>query len=112
MELSNLKCIPCEGNTPALTINEITPLLHKLNDWHIENKKLAKNFKLKNFKEVIDLTNQIASLAEKENHHPDLKIHSYNQLKISLTTHAIKGLSKNDFILAAKIDQLWPDSNN
>ena len=70
--------------------------------------KLTRNIKLANFKEALALVNQIGDLAEQEGHHPDLTIHSWNQVRIELYTHSIKGLSENDFILAAKINQLLP----
>ncbi len=70
--------------------------------------RLTRSIKLANFKEVLALVNHIGDLAEQEGHHPDLTIHSWNQVRIELYTHSIKGLSENDFILAAKINQLLP----
>ena len=72
----------------------------------MDNTKLVRDIKRANFKEVMALVNRIADIAESEGHHPDLYIHGWNKVEITLTTHAIKGLSENDFILAAKINEL------
>ncbi len=80
--------------------------LHK--DWKLssDSKSLSREMKFKDFAQTIQFVNKVAALAEKEGHHPDLNIHGWNHLGIVLSTHAISGLSMNDFILAAKIDQL------
>ena len=80
-------------------------------DWIVENtkrkiKKLVREFKFKNFIKALDFTNRVGKLAEVQGHHPDIYIHSYNKVRIKIWTHEIKGLHKNDFILAAKIDKL------
>lgn len=75
-------------------------------DWEVmENKKIRHEFKFKNFSEAIKFVNKVADLAEQENHHPNIHIY-YNRVVIDLTTHNIKGLSENDFIMAAKIENL------
>ncbi len=108
MSLTEKHCKPCEGSTPALTSVETTPLLAEVTSWHmIEDKKLEKTLVFKNFKEALGFVNKIGEIAERENHHPDLYLFDYKKLKISLSTHAIKGLSENDFIMAAKIDELF-----
>jgi 4a-hydroxytetrahydrobiopterin dehydratase len=105
-DLSNKKCLPCEGGIPSLKKNEAEKYLLQLKGWRINsNKKITKKFHFVNFRHTMDFVNKIATLAESERHHPDMYI-SFAQLKIELQTHAIKGLSENDFILAAKIDQL------
>lgn len=80
--------------------------LHK--DWKLSSrgKVISREMRFKNFLENVKFVNRVAKLAEKEGHHPDLNIHGWNKLTITLSTHAINGLSMNDFILAAKIDQL------
>ena len=105
MALHQKKCKPCEGGTPPLNIDECKRLLNQLKSWNLKNSIIEKKFKFKNFTEAMDFVNAIARLAESEGHHPDIHI-SWNQVKITLTTHAIKGLSENDFILAAKIDRI------
>lgn len=73
--------------------------------WEMEEDAIKRKFKFKDFKAAMTFVNRVAEIAESENHHPDIKI-SYNKVKIKLSTHAIKGLSENDFIVAAKIDKL------
>lgn len=111
--LSNKKCIPCQGGMPPLTEDEIKKYLPQINsDWQIlparaggDNKKIHKEFKFNNFKEAIEFTNKVAELAELENHHPNILI-NYNKVEIDIWTHKIDGLHENDFILAAKIDRI------
>lgn len=105
-DLINKNCLPCEGGVPPLERNEAIKLLKHLKGWKIiSNKKIVKEYHFVNFKHTMDFVNKIAVLADAEKHHPDMFI-SYALLKIELRTHAIKGLSENDFILAAKIDQI------
>lgn len=106
MELEYKKCKPCEGGMPTLSQTEIVKLKAQIkNDWKLLDNKLIKEFALINFKHTMDLVNRIASLAEEEGHHPVMHVY-YNKLIIEIWTHAIKGLSENDFILAVKIDKL------
>jgi 4a-hydroxytetrahydrobiopterin dehydratase len=107
-KLSEKKCIPCEGNTPALLPHEAKEMLAQLHsDWMLidDAHMLARSFHFKNFKQVMTFVNAVAAVAEEEGHHPDLAV-SYDTVGIELTTHAIAGLSENDFILAAKIDEI------
>jgi len=100
-------CVPCEGGTLPLTKNEYSQYLPDVPGWTVINeKKLEKDFSFKNFKEALDFVNKVGDIAEQEGHHPDIFLHNWRKVQISLTTHAIKGLSENDFILAAKIDAL------
>ena len=81
--------------------------MSQINDWSVvDNKQIEKEFIFKNFVEGLAFTNKVGAIAEAEGHHPDIFIHDYKKVKITLSTHAIGGLSANDFILAAKIDQL------
>jgi 4a-hydroxytetrahydrobiopterin dehydratase len=105
MELASRKCKPCEGGTPPLDEKESGRLIVQVQGWKLENKTIQKSFKFKDFAEAMKFINKVADLAEKEGHHPDIHI-SYNRVKLDLTTHAIGGLSENDFIFAAKIDRL------
>ena len=104
--LSQEKCVPCEGGTEPLTAEEIITLLSDIEGWQQEDKKIWREFKYKNFVQAVDFINRIADVAEYEDHHPDLYLHDYNHVRVELMTHAIKGLSRNDFILAAKINQI------
>lgn len=106
IELHQKKCIPCEGYEKPLQAEQVARYLTQVDGWEVvANKKIRKNFKFKNFKEAMVFINQIANLAEEEQHHPDIYIF-YNLVSIELHTHAISGLSENDFILASKIDKL------
>lgn len=106
-ELIQQKCIPCEVGGKPLKADEIAQVLPQLEEkWVVvDNKKLTRDFKFKNFVENIKFVNKVADLAELEGHHPDLHVH-YNKLTIELWTHAVGGLSVNDFIVAAKINTL------
>lgn len=107
-KLAEKKCVPCEGGIPPFGAEQIKEYLVQLSsEWEVlDNKKIKKQFKFKNFKEAIAFVNKIAELAEQEGHHPDIRLFGYKNLEIELSTHAIGGLSENDFILAAKIEQL------
>ena len=102
------KCVPCEGGTPPLKGEQIQKYLDQLKGgWEVEGEKeIQKKFNFKSFRESIDFVNRVANLAEEENHHPDIHIR-YRNVTLDLSTHAIGGLSENDFILASKIDLLY-----
>ena len=105
-ELSAKKCVPCEGGTLAMSPAETNQYLSKVLGWElIDNIKIQKEFKFKGFKQSLDFVNKVGSLAEQEQHHPNITI-IYNKVRITLSTHAIGGLSQNDFIMAAKIGQI------
>ncbi len=107
-ELSKKKCVPCEGNVPPLTVEKAEALMKELSEgWMLVDhaSMLAKHFHFKNFGETMEFVNKIAAIAEAEGHHPDLSV-SYADVGVELMTHAIGGLSENDYILAAKIDEI------
>ena len=108
-DLTKKKCVPCEGGVKAFDYSEIHKYQKKVNGWNIINSNdiylLEKKFIFKNFLESQKFVNQVGKVSEEENHHPDI-IFGWGYAKINITTHAIKGLSENDFILAAKIDQI------
>lgn len=92
---------------PPLTPKEIKPLLEQLSGWKVlENKAIEKDYTWKDFSQALDFLNKVGEIAEAEGHHPDMLLHGWNKTKITLSTHAIGGLSENDFILASKIDEL------
>ena len=105
MELSKQKCVPCEGGISPMAEEEVAEYTKKVKGWVTDNKKINKTFKFADFKEAMKFVNEVADLAESEGHHPDINI-SYNKVEIILWTHAIDGLSTNDFILDAKIDEI------
>ena len=109
-DLLNKKCAPCEGGVLPFDISEIHKYQKKVDGWSInKNRKdiffLEKNFTFKNFKESQNFVNNVGVISEEEEHHPDI-FFGWGYAKINITTHAIKGLSENDFILAAKIDKI------
>ena len=108
IELTQKKCQPCEGTTKALSLNEAKTFLAKVNNWKLDDhaQVISRDYVAKNFMTAIDFINKVAQLAETENHHPDIHLVGYRKLRIDLSTHAIGGLSENDFIVAAKIDRL------
>lgn len=105
--LSQQKCVPCEIGTPPLTKSEYELLLKELKlQWEVvECKEIKHEFRFKDFNEAMSFVNKVAEIAESEGHHPDIYIY-YNKVVLSLMTHNIKGLSENDFILAAKVETL------
>jgi 4a-hydroxytetrahydrobiopterin dehydratase len=107
MELKNKKCKPCEGGMPPLKKEKIAEYQKQINtDWKlIDNKKISKDYAFVNYRHTIDFVNRVADLAEEEGHHPVMHVY-YGKIQIELWTHAINGLSENDFIMAAKIDSL------
>ena len=107
-DLAARHCVPCEGGTPPMTRAEAERYLAQVAGWQLvegEPLKIARGVKRKDFAEAMAFVNSIADLAEREQHHPDICI-SWNRVKLELFTHAIGGLSENDFIMAAKIDEL------
>ena len=116
--LAGRKCKPCEGGVAPLPPSAAEALLRDVKGWelvdlpaapgaaHPGGKALRKTVKCKDFLDAVSLIQRIAPVAEAEDHHPDLHLTGYRTLAIELSTHAIGGLSENDFILAAKIDQL------
>ncbi len=107
-QLTRKKCVPCEGGVPRVEKEEAARLLDGLTGWALTDDaiRIRKSWRVKNFMAGIDFFNKIAALAEDEGHHPDLHLVGYRDVTIELWTHAIGGLSENDFILAAKIDQI------
>jgi 4a-hydroxytetrahydrobiopterin dehydratase len=107
--LAERSCVPCGRGTPPLTPAQVAPLLAQLEGWRIEDagghQQLAKAFSFRDFVGAVDFVNRITPVAEAEGHHPDLLV-SWGRVGVQLWTHAAGGLTENDFILAARIDQL------
>lgn len=100
-------CKPCKGDVPPMKGEDLAAYRRQLGEgWNVIGEHhLEKEFKLKDWREAVALTNRIAELADQEDHHPDVTL-SYGKVKVTLLTHKINGLSENDFILAAKIDRV------
>lgn len=109
MDLTKLKCVACEGGEPPLTAEEIEALKPQVPTWEVHtvdgHPSLGKTFTFKDFVGSIDFVNKVKDVAEGEGHHPDLSIH-WDTVRVENWTHATGGLHQNDFILAAKIDQI------
>jgi 4a-hydroxytetrahydrobiopterin dehydratase len=107
-ELCAKKCLPCEGGVAPYSPEEAQQQIQKLAGWQLvkNGQRIRKEWTVKNFMAGMDFFGRVAKLAEDEQHHPDLHLEGYRNVAIELWTHAIGGLSENDFIVAAKIDEL------
>jgi 4a-hydroxytetrahydrobiopterin dehydratase len=105
MELAQKHCVPCEAGTPPLDAATVAERAVQVPEWSVvDNKKLLREFKFKDFIEAMKFVNDVAAIANAEGHHPDIYIF-YNLVRLELSTHATHGLSDNDFILAAKVNE-------
>lgn len=106
-ELSRQKCVPCRGGDPALTESEVDELQPQIPEWqivvHDDIPRLQRTFKFKSYAQAVEFTNEVASIAEEEDHHP-LIVLEWGKVTVQWWTHVVKGLHKNDFIMAAKTD--------
>ena len=107
-ELKSRQCQPCEGGVPRVPVEEAQRLLRDLHGWQLRDDGtcIRREWVVKDFQAAIEFLNRVAELAEQEGHHPDLHLTDYRNIAVELSTHAIDGLSENDFILAAKINEL------
>ncbi len=107
MGLADQKCAACEGITGKLSAEEINKHLRQTPGWElVHDNMIQRSFAFANFVHAMDFANEIAKIAEQENHHPELHI-SWGKVRVELTTHSVGGLSTNDFIEAAKINRAW-----
>ncbi|MBI2013411.1 MAG: 4a-hydroxytetrahydrobiopterin dehydratase [Candidatus Colwellbacteria bacterium] len=110
MNLVNKKCVPCKGGTPPIEYGEAKKLHEQIPSWQLIEEykiwRLKKTYKFKEFAQAMQFVNKVADIAEREGHHPNINIHDWNRVDLEIYTHKIKGLHENDFILAAKIEQL------
>jgi len=104
-DLTNKSCKPCEGGVPPLTQAEAKKLLEQLEGWKLHDKAIDKTFEFKNYYQTMAFVNAAAWVSHREDHHPDMTV-GYNKCRVEYSTHAIGGLSENDFICAAKVDAL------
>ncbi len=107
MILTEKVCVPCQGGIPALLCAEASKLLQQIPAWSLSEAcdRISRSFKFDNFLSTLDFVNKVARVAEEEGHHPEISF-GWGHAKIEIYTHKIDGLHENDFILAAKIDQL------
>ncbi len=106
-ELSTIRCVGCEGGIPALNQDEIKALMPQIPEWKVsaDGLSISRHFSFTDFYHTMAFVNAIAFVANQENHHPDLEV-GYNYCRIKFFTHAVNGLTQNDFICAAKIDKI------
>lgn len=106
-ELTEKTCVPCEGGIPPLEAERLQELMGRVVDWTLndDHTEISKTVRFKNYYETMAFVNAIAWMAHRENHHPDLSVH-YDHCIVRYSTHAIAGLSENDFVCAAKVDQI------
>lgn len=104
-DLANKKCVPCRIGTKPMDIKEAKKYLPSIPDWMLYGDKIIRQFEFKNFIQSMNFVNKVAQIAEDEGHHPDIFV-SYNKVKLELTTHNANGLTMNDFVMAAKIDEI------
>jgi 4a-hydroxytetrahydrobiopterin dehydratase len=107
-ELIRKMCVPCEGGIAPLSREEAEATVRNVEGWILDPdaRRISRSWTMKDFMAGIDFFNKVAALAEEEDHHPDLHLEGYRKLTIALSTHAVKGLTENDFILAAKINRV------
>jgi len=107
-DLSSKRCIPCEGGIPPLEPEALDSLLQTVPGWSLaeDGRRIRRDWTVRNFDAGLRFLNQVGALAEDEGHHPDLHLEGYRKVAIELTTHAVGGLTENDFILAAKINAI------
>jgi len=107
-DLALKHCMPCEGGVPRLDAGQVKALLQQVPQWYAspDSKRIRREWTVKDFATALDFFCRVGQVAEAEDHHPDLHLVGYRNVAIELSTHSISGLSENDFILAAKINQL------
>ena len=105
-KLTQQRCKPCEGGVAPYTLDFAQKKLKEIPLWKIleDGKKIMRQFTFKDFTSALTFVNSVGTITEKENHHPDIHLHDYKKVTFTLSTHAIGGLSENDFIVAAKIN--------
>lgn len=113
MDLAHKKCVPCEGGVDPMKPDEIKQYLGVVSGWSlVDGPEITKEYVFKDFVEALAFANAVGKIAEEEGHHPDIFLHDWNKVELRLSTHAIKGLHLNDFVLASKVDVMYRKSYN
>ncbi len=105
-DLASKHCQPCDGETPPLSKDETHRLVQQLDGWTQESRLITKTFEFNNYYQTMAFVNAVAWLSHREDHHPDLIV-GYNKCRVDYSTHAVGGLSENDFVCAAKVDAMF-----
>jgi len=107
-DLASKTCIPCKGGVPPLKGRELEQISRQVPEWKVVNEHhIVRKFTFPDFKQALDFVNRVGEVAEKQGHHPDILL-AWGKAEITTWTHKIDGLTESDFIMAAKIDQLYP----
>jgi 4a-hydroxytetrahydrobiopterin dehydratase len=107
--LAEKTCVPCRGDVPALKGAALHDLSHQLPNWNVvDEHHLTRSFKFPDFQKALDFVNRVGEVAEEQGHHPDIFL-AWGKAEITLWTHKVNGLTESDFIMAAKIDQLYTE---
>jgi 4a-hydroxytetrahydrobiopterin dehydratase len=108
-ELASQNCVPCKGGVPPMKGPELERISKLVPQWKVVNEHhIVRNYKFPDFQQALDFVNRVGAVAEKQGHHPDILL-TWGKAEITLWTHKIDGLTQSDFIMAAKIDQLYPN---
>ncbi len=110
-DLSKKKCVPCEGGVDKLNAEQVKNYLSMVEGWSLEGDRIGKRYEFEDFVQAMAFVNRMAEAAEEQGHHPDFSVH-YNRVDVTIWTHAIGGLSENDFILAAVVDEGASETRN
>jgi 4a-hydroxytetrahydrobiopterin dehydratase len=106
MKLERMRCLACEGKEPRLKSQQVRKLLPKIKPWRLEKGRLVRDYKFKDFVRAMRFVNAVARVAEKNFHHPNILVHSWNRVRLEYYTHWMNGLCMSDFVMAAKINRL------
>jgi 4a-hydroxytetrahydrobiopterin dehydratase len=107
-DLASQDCVPCRGGVPPLKGKELTEILKEVPQWKaVDEHHIIRTFTFPDFKQALDFVNRVGEVAESQGHHPDILL-AWGKAEITLWTHKIDGLTQSDFIMAAKIDRLYP----
>lgn len=109
VDLKRRHCTPCEGGVSLLDPGQVEAMRRAIPDWQVQGQRITRAFRFKDFSDTMAFVNAVAWVAHREDHHPDLEV-GYSTVRVTYWTHAIEGLSENDFICAARIDALLKDA--
>jgi len=104
--LAEKRCVPCDGNTPPIRRKEANKYLRELPGWNLAENEIFKEFRFGKYLDGLEFARALGKIAERQNHHPDILV-KWRRVRVTWSTHAIKGLSQNDFIMAAKTERLF-----
>jgi 4a-hydroxytetrahydrobiopterin dehydratase len=107
-DLADEQCVPCKGGTPPLDAAQIAVLLPRVEGWRVDDNKLIKSFRFRDWTDAVAFVNEVSPVAESQGHHPDLYVR-WGEVRAYLWTHKINGLTVSDFVMAAKLDRVFAE---